>query len=201
MWPLHLRMCELWPSTRGHVTIFDAKEREMKTLSALSVLAILGSTVPAMPQDVTARELNGAERVRLIGPRLVANAEELNKLELSVISTQQVLSPAVSPTLGYGTAPPAQQVNNIKWAVVSPNGYPLCVALQYDSGPIYVTFDIFPACFKHNPNCTIHGIRQTTLYYDTPTVLWPWSPKETSHPQCSLISWQYPPKPAKLSPR
>ena len=87
----------------------------MKTLLALSALAVLGSTMPAMPQDVTAREFNGAKLVRFIGPRLVANAEELNKLELSLISTQQVVSPAVTPTLGYGTAPPVQQIDNIRW--------------------------------------------------------------------------------------
>lgn len=151
-----------------------------------------------MAQD--ARELNSIELVPLVGSRVVEDAAQLNKLELAYERDQGIPLPA-NAALGYGTAPPVQQVNNIWWNVVSPNGYPLCVAEQSSSHPPYATFDVSPACFKLDPNCTVHGTRYIILYSNVPTLVWPWSPEEALHPQCSLVSWQYPAKPPDLSPR
>lgn len=183
------------------VPISATKKREMRKFVPSAVLAVLGSTMPAMAQDVTARELNNIELVRLIGSRVVPNAEQLNKLELSLISTHQGVPLAANAALGHGTAPPVQQVNNIWWNVVSPYGYPLCAAEQSGARPVYATFGIYPACLKLNANCTVHGTRYATLYSNVPTPVWPWLPEETLHPQCSLISWQYPAEPPDLSAR
>lgn len=154
-----------------------------------AVLAILGSTMPALAQDVMARENNSIEFVRHLGPRLVTNAKELNELELGLINTQQAVPPPANSALGHGTAPPLQQVDNIRWNVLLLEGYPVCAAIQYHARRVRATFDIFPACFNYNLSCNVHGIRQINLFSGTPTLLWPWRPKETPHPQCSLISW------------
>jgi hypothetical protein len=151
------------------------------------VVVIIMAAVPAMARDLTAEELNARELARIIG-------------------TSKAKPEATTTALGYGTAPPAQQVNNIGvnlWWNIIPNfqGHQqtACVVINYNSNPVYVTFDVYPffVCNnQNNPQCIAH--EKTSVLLGSPQSPQPpnlqpifgFDDGTQPPPQCSLLSWQ-----------
>jgi hypothetical protein len=84
---------------------------------------------PAMAHDPTAEELNVHELVRILSPT----------------------KPAAITAFGYGTAPRAQEVTNIRWNVIRrPSGEFYCISENLYLYAVHDSFDYFPLCAQQN---------------------------------------------------
>jgi hypothetical protein len=109
---------------------------------------------------------------------------------------------ASTASLGYGTAPPPQQVHSIWWSIVpkyQQRHQTACVVINYNPNPVTVTFDVYSffVCVDHNnPQCIAHEHTSVLLgspqSYQPPSEQPIWGVDDGTQPapQCSLLSWQ-----------